>query len=410
MKKAAKFLQSMKFGMVLLALVLVCSVVGSVIPQGKEEMYYLTYSPNFGETLMWMQLDHVFQSWYFIVLLALLCVNLLFCSVLRIGRTVKGFRAMPEACAKAAAKPVAAEKAQIAAFLKGRGFHRVKTQSGEVYARNRVGHYGTFVVHLAFLLLLVCAAGALFFSANEDVSLREGETLTLANGSVLRLDAFSSAAENGTVAYKSSVTVTDESGAERPLEITVNHPVTVSGQKLFQMGYGIEGVIAVTNEGKTDTITMTNEDVDSFLTLDGEKGVVFGGIYPDYTTGEDGSVLPVYRSKLGYPNPVYSVYTIDGDDSKTGVVIPGTTLSVGGVEYTFEKPLNVSTLRVKTYPPVVFPMLYATFALLIAGIFLTFFMVPAYVRADEKGYALTSLKPVPEFEAEMKARLDGAKK
>lgn len=407
MKKAFRFLQSMKFGMVLLVLVLICSVIGSLIPQGKEAGYYQLYYPNFNGPLLWLRLDAIFQSWYFIAVLSLLCLNLLFCSVLRIDRTAKGVRAMPEACAKAAAKPLEAEKGSVEAFLKGRRFHKIHTKNGDVFARNRVGHYGTFIVHLAFLLLLVCAAGALFFSVNEDVSLREGETMTLADGSVMRLDAFSSADENGKVAYQSDVTVTDENGAERQASVTVNYPITVGGQKLFQMGYGIEGLVSITYNGQTDSIPLTNEDIDSFLTLDGEKGIAFTGIYPDYMESDDGSVLPVYTSKLGYPNPIYSVYVVDGEQGHAGIVIPGTTLSVDGVDYTFEKPLNISTLRVKSYPPLVFPLLYLTFALLIIGIYLTFFMVPVYVRADEKGYALMSSKPVPEFESDMKKRLGG---
>lgn len=407
MKKVLNFLQSMRFGMILLALVLLCSVIGSFIPQGNEAEYYENIYPNFGSTIVALDLHQVFSSWYFLVLLALLCVNLLFCSVLRLGRTARVYRAMPEGAAKAVAdKLMETDGEKIEALLKARHFHRVKTASGVVYGKNRAGHYGTFVVHLSLLLLLVSAAGALYFSGMDDISLREGESYSFSTGAQMQLLAFRSASESGEVIYESDLAITDKHGAQRQDTVTVNYPISVDGQKVFQMGYGIEGLMTITNDGQESELTLTNADIDSFLTLDGETGVVFTGIYPDYVQNEDGSIDVVRMSKLGYPNPIYTVYVIDGENSGNGVVVPGTTMRVGGVDYTFEKPINISTMRVKTYPQGVFALLYASFALITIGIWLAFFMVPVYVRVDKKGYALRSLKAVPELEAELKKAAD----
>ena len=46
MKKLLSFLRSMRFGLLLLLPVLVCSVIGSVIPQGEAESYYAETFPG----------------------------------------------------------------------------------------------------------------------------------------------------------------------------------------------------------------------------------------------------------------------------------------------------------------------------------------------------------------------------
>ena len=397
MKKTLKFLQSMRFGMILLVLILICSLVGSFVVQGEQAAYYRDRYGSLGDVLLALKLDNVFFSWYFLTLLLLLCLNLLFCSVLRLGKTGKSYRAMPEATASATAKPLDASRDELTAFLSANRFRRTKTASGEVYARNRAGHYGTFVVHLALLLLFISAAGAIYFSSTEDISLREGEQLTLHDGTVMTLDSFRSANEAGEVVYESDVSAAHPDGTVEQKTITVNFPANIAGQKIFQMGYGAEGRVTIDNQGAKDILSLTSQEVGSFLTLDGKTGLVFRGLYPDYVEDENGISLRT-SSKLGFPNPVYAVTKLEDGHAENGVAVPGTTLVVGQVSYTFEKPMNISTLRLKSYPPGIFALLYLSFVLLIGGIWLAFFQVPAYVRAEDNGYVLRSAKPVPELE------------
>ena len=46
MKKLTSFLKSMTFGVILLGLVIAVSVIGSVIPQQREAMYYVRQYPS----------------------------------------------------------------------------------------------------------------------------------------------------------------------------------------------------------------------------------------------------------------------------------------------------------------------------------------------------------------------------
>ena len=62
----------MTFGVILLGLVIAVSVIGSVIPQQREAMYYVRQYPSHYQLILQLGLDRVFTSWYFIVIIILL--------------------------------------------------------------------------------------------------------------------------------------------------------------------------------------------------------------------------------------------------------------------------------------------------------------------------------------------------
>ena len=68
----------MRFGMLLLVLVMICSLVGSLIPQGEEAMTYVrAYGADPARWIMALGLEDIFHTWYFYLLELLLCGNLI---------------------------------------------------------------------------------------------------------------------------------------------------------------------------------------------------------------------------------------------------------------------------------------------------------------------------------------------
>ncbi|MBQ7825990.1 MAG: cytochrome c biogenesis protein ResB, partial [Clostridia bacterium] len=87
MKKVFAFLRSMTFGMLLLILIAVCSVAGSLIPQQREAMEYVSrYGSTAAQWILRLGLDDVFSTPYFTLLMAALCLNLTLCSVIRVAK------------------------------------------------------------------------------------------------------------------------------------------------------------------------------------------------------------------------------------------------------------------------------------------------------------------------------------
>ena len=80
LKKAGRFLCSMKFAIILLVVIVLVCTVGSVVPQGKDASWYTAnYSRQAAGAVMLFGLDDVFHSWWFIVLI----VNCLFYDLIK---------------------------------------------------------------------------------------------------------------------------------------------------------------------------------------------------------------------------------------------------------------------------------------------------------------------------------------
>jgi len=389
----------MKFGMALLILILVCSLIGSVIVQRQTAEYYAAEYPGLTGVISALLLDDIFSSWYFITLLALLGVNLLFCSVLRLKSTLKLRDSGISRALKKESEPVSGnERDKIEAFLKSRHFKHKKEGQTELYYKNRTGYFGSFITHLAILMVLVFAAGAMYLSKYEDRDIYPGESYTMDDGTVIAVDSFT-LGEGDKPDYVSTIRVTDKSGNESgEREISVNYPLSFGGHKFYQHSYGVAGHATVTNAGKTSGITL---EEGMFMTVDGENGVTFEALYPDHMTDSDGTITPIDADD--YAAPVYLVKVTEDGETKEGVVLPGTTLAVDNVLYTFDDPAYYPGIRIKTVPGIVMGLLYLSFGLLIAGLYLCFFHVPIYVKIDKSGFAVDGPKIDPGFLSDIDA-------
>ena len=139
MKKFYAFFRSMAFGIILLGLITVCSVIGSLIPQNAEAMTYVRYYPDFYQIIFALQADHIFTSWYFIVLSALLCLNLTLCSVTRITSLLKNKPKAYENALHMKKQAQAADKEEVQAvreWLEKQHCRKEEKDGVTVYSRN----------------------------------------------------------------------------------------------------------------------------------------------------------------------------------------------------------------------------------------------------------------------------------
>ncbi len=305
MKKVFRFLKSMKFGMLLLTLIIVFSLAGSLIIQGNDASYYEQTYPSVSSIILTLGFDRVFSTWYYVALMALLCVNLVLCSVIRLNNVIKQSRGALVSAQKAPLVRVSKkEQERIHAALQARHLKRMPVEGGVVYHRNYpFGYYGSFLTHFGLLLTLVFAGCAMWLASTEDHSLAIGQTVNLYDGVSITLDQFRLKDEEGHIDYVSNIHVTDANGNDSgPQEVSVNYPHSFGGPKYFQQGYGALGSMTITNDGKSDTILL---DGPMFLSLDGVNGVAFHTLYPDHAVDENGHVTPLQSAD--YKFPVYLV-------------------------------------------------------------------------------------------------------
>ena len=395
MKKVFAFLRSMRFGILLLALIAACSVAGTVIPQGREIAWYARSYPSFHGAILLLRLHRVFESWYFIALLVLLCLNLSLCSLLRIRTVVRASGGEAERAASlpdtVLLTPEGVEK--LRARLTDLRCSRETAGGVEVYRRHGFGRYGTFITHLSILLTVVFGALALYTPTVTDRDCMPGESIFMEDGTEIHVHDFHIADETGRLDYRSRVQVTLPDGRRSGIaELKVNHPFSFGAYKLFQQTFGTAGSVTVTNEetGGSDDFLLTEQ---TYLSADGVNGIFYDTLYPDYLRGPDGDVTLITVTEGSYPNPIYQVQVISDGVFTPTLAVPGDELTVMGLRFRFNAPVEYPGIRVKHVSPLCNALLVAAFTLMIAGLFITFFCEPVVVKLDAEGYAVAGPKP-----------------
>ena len=395
MKKVFQFLRSMRFGILLLILIALCSVAGTVIPQGREAAWYAQNYPSVHGLILALQLDRVFESWYFITLLVLLCLNLSLCSLLRIRAVVRASRGETERAAAmpdtVLLTPEGLEK--LHAWLEDRHCRSEQRDGAVIYRKNRIGRYGTFITHLSILLTVIFGALALYTPTVTDMSCMPGESIFLEDGTEIHVRDFHITDETGRLDYRSNVQVTLPDGRRsEEAELSVNHPFSFGSYKLFQQSFGTAGSISVTNieNGGTDDFLLTEE---AYLSADGVTGIFYETLYPDFIRDPSGNVTLITVTEGSYPNPIYQIEVIaDGSYTPT-LAEPGDELELANLRFTFNKPVDYPGIRIKHVSTLCNALLIAAFTLMIAGLVITFFCEPVLVKTDAEGYAVGGPKP-----------------
>ena len=395
MKKVFQYLRSMRFGILLLCLIAACSVAGTVIPQGREIAWYAQNYPSAHPTILMLRLNRVFESWYFVTLLVLLCLNLSLCSLLRIRAVVRASHGETERAAAmpdtVLLNPEGVEK--LRAWLENRHCRREELDGAVVYRRNGIGRYGTFLIHLSILLTLVFGALALYTPTVTDQSCMPGESIFLEDGTEIHVLDFHIADETGRLDYRSHVQVTLPDGRRsEEAELSVNHPFSFGAYKLFQQSFGTAGSVTVTNleTGGTDNFLLTEQ---AYLSADGITGIFYETLYPDFIRDPSGNVTFITITEGSYPNPIYQFEVISDGEFTPTLAVPGDELEITGLRFTFNKPVEYPGIRIKHVSRLFNALLIASFMLMIAGLTLAFFFEPVLVKTDAEGYAVGGPKP-----------------
>ncbi len=383
----------MTFGLILLGLIVVCSVIGSLIVQNGEPMTYVRYYPDYYQIIFALQFDHIFTSWYFILLSALLCLNLILCSVIRISRISKqkpaaydaAFAPVPEGNADSEQLEKIKEK------LESMHCRREERNGVTVYSKNDIGWYGSFLTHLGLLLTIVLFGAAMYLPKVSDQSCYPGDSLILDDGTRIQVGSFRIEDETGRLDYTSTVNIILPDGRESGMkEVSVNHPLSMGRYKVYQQTYGTIGKIRAERNGSADEFYLESKD---FLSADGRNGIWFDELYPGFITDSEGRSTLIESTSGHYENPVY-VFTLMLDGSADMMMaFPGDVIEVKDLTFTFLDPVEYPGLRIKRTPAMINPLLLAAVLLMTLGLYLAMFAQPVIVAVGNSGYAVRGPKP-----------------
>lgn len=384
LKKPWKLLSSMKFGVSLLLVMAVSSIAGTVIPQGREEAYYISAYGEGGNSMIGLfQLDRVFSSWWFVALVVLLLLNLFFCSIMRIPSVLKEVRKVQEPDKKRGTEVrTQLDSDGTAKLIRELGFRKInrRDDEGGTWAwseMNRTGPLGSWLLHLGILVVIVAyyvgrTTGFETFvygiPGTSHRILDTGYTLSI-------LDFDIELRQDYTVnQYISDVRVDGPQGSSSETgRIIVNDPMRVGGMSIYQSGTG--WALKATLE-KSGTKVSEKTLYQSEVYEEGDIALYYMSFYPDFTVinGNPATLSPLPKN----PKFVYAVY-YKGQMVMMDAAAPGEEIRY--LEYTFRAgdPTMFTYLQIVRDPALLWVSIGG--ALMVIGAMLAFFLQPKEIVA-----------------------------
>ena len=243
------------------------SIIGTLIPQNGSPVAYIQAYGEFTSRLFRvLGLFDMYHSWWFLLLLLVLTVNIIVCSFERFPAAWKIASRKSRSFNVARFRKLNNKKTfedrrkpdelkPVAEKLASRYFQRLLFESSDsgftLFAeKRRWTRLGVYVVHASIVLLLTGSIIGSIFGFEGTVNIGEGETtdtIRLINSNKIhkldfsiRCDDFDvSFYENGAPnEYRSDLTLLEDGRPVHTKRIVVNDPIRYRGINIFQSSYG----------------------------------------------------------------------------------------------------------------------------------------------------------------------------
>ena len=401
-KKIWKFLSSMQFAIGLLVLLAAACSLSSLVTQGQTYAWYAQrYSERTAAIILALHLDDAFHSWWFILITAFLCLNLLSCNLVRLPQLVRRTRRQTDpAAAIDLPGDVSVEGVTTpeAAFAKLRMPKPVRSQTAEgrptlFSSRHPYGLWGAWVCHLGILLLILGFGLGQMTQRQYTVYGVPGQSRPIGDtGLVVNIDDFRiGLREDDTVEqYTADITVYDVAGAgdSQSASISVNNPATLFGMRFYQNSTGWAAKVSVAKDGEPlqEEVVCAGE----YLAVKDKPDlqVYLSAFYPDYvmTPGVGPSTA---SGALNNPAYLYTVY-YRGEFIGMNALMPDEELTIDEYTVTFSDPQNYTLIQIKVDHFTWLALVGGLVTLL--GLFLAFYVQPARVWAIQGEDGLWTLR------------------
>ena len=432
------FFGEMKTAIVLLLVLAFISIIGTVIRQNASpDEYIALYGPRSYAAIKYLGLANVYDSSLYRLLLALVGINLVVCGINRFGITwrrvfqpkvsvdAKAIRGMQRSETLSSAGTLDDVAGKAAAAVRSRYYRVIKsTDTGDVVllaAKGALNLWGPYLTHLSLLVIFLGAILGNMLGFNGFTGIDEGGSTSVyvVNGdqkesnlgfrvALRKFEIDYDAAHNPT-AYKSDLAIYEGDRLAAEKVIDVNHPLTYKGISFFQSDYGLSGLVIKITAPNGESMHVPF-DLSTENGPHGKMYVIAGEPFKEAKIG--GKTLTVfvhdfmadYSSESGAPmsflplNPAAKILINDrlpeykGMDawSRLGWLEEGKSAPYKGFVVTLEEVVDYTGLQVSRNPGL--PIIYLGFCLLLAGVFLSFYVPHRVMRlritAQEHGVTL----------------------
>lgn len=187
---------SVKLALFLLFTLASTSIIGTVVQQGKPPGYYVDlYGPNLARLMQTLSITDMYNSWWFMILLALFSMNLIICSLERIPNawrlvTMDNLATDPNRLKKMGMRKSIPVEGSVSenvdkteTFLAGKGWKTDKRELDDgtllFSQKGKWTRFGVYVVHVSILIILV---GAIIGSSRVSISILRNPNFAFKGG------------------------------------------------------------------------------------------------------------------------------------------------------------------------------------------------------------------------------------
>ncbi|OLN31599.1 cytochrome c biogenesis protein ResB [Desulfosporosinus metallidurans] len=378
-EKVWRFFSSMKLGLALLGIIALVAGLGTLFPQ-------VNVDPAKAQTVgqIWQKLGftNLYGTFWFRLLLGLLCINLIVCSVQRFqGVYNRTFKLKPPEGTSTVPKKVQAKwagdgeslKLSVREVLKRRGYKIVTKENDAGWSfiaiKRRLGNWGSIIAHVSFVVLVIGALLGSFMGFKGFFMTGAGTTIPINSINVSR----------GTVKHDFSVRInsaedrflangerdnwyTDMSILKNGQEvatqtISVNHPFTYEGVTFYQSSFAKGVHLTADLKGKKIPLVLQEQGGNYFQAEGTNLYLIAAAISSEQQTTS--IVYQVYKGTASQP-------------IQTGQLKVGQTIDIQGqYKLTLDGNAGFTGLQVKEDPGVM--VIWFGCALLLGGLLLSFY-------------------------------------
>ncbi|MBI5568974.1 MAG: cytochrome c biogenesis protein ResB [Desulfomonile tiedjei] len=262
------FFTSVRTTIGVLFLLAAASVVGTIIPQEvAAEQFQRGWSSFAYRLIVILDLNSMYRSWWFVLLLVVLALNLIGCLFNRVPMISGEWRGIGRKHSFSFDYPDAGAVDAVRASVTDRmtGLMRTSPQTTTVdhgvnlvWVRDRFQLFGFPLIHLGIVVILLGGVIGLFYGVKGHVQIKEGETkgsFTVTPSGETRPLPFQIAVDKFTLTrystgepkeFRSDVRLLKNGNVALQGSILVNHPLTYEGISLYQADYRPVGLKDVT--------------------------------------------------------------------------------------------------------------------------------------------------------------------
>ncbi len=385
LEKIIKSFYSMKTGIILLVVIALLSIIGTVIPQGNVEEFYLnSYSPAMAKIILACDFDNVYFAWWYILLSGLLLINLFLCSVNRFKTIFEKSFNDPEL------KPrvknykswirIKNDDLSIFEKLKIKDYKETQIDGKKVYYKfdGKIGHMGSWLTHLSLIIIILAFGYGRYQGFEEFVHGVPGTVMELEHSDYkIKVDQYDVLfREDFTVdQYITSLSIIDKDGKAIEEGIAmVNKPFRFKDFNVYQNSTGWAYDALLYKDGKLVEDKLLYKG-DFFISEDKKIALQFADFYPDFD--EKSMMKPRTKSPfLHHPVTLYALF-YDGVRVDMGLNHIGDPIEWEDYTFLIKDPQMFTLVQVARDPAT--PFALAGAALLIIGLYLAFYINPREV-------------------------------